>query len=67
MFDQLTEIHSKHLQCKKGCDLCCMDYSIFHFEYYTILDKLKAVNLYIEPDIKHSFHILMKMNLVKPT
>lgn len=46
---RLTSIHSKHLQCKKGCDLCCMDYSIFPVEFYTILNQLKANKTIVKP------------------
>jgi Fe-S-cluster containining protein len=41
---KLSEEHNKHLQCRKGCDLCCMDYSILPVEFYAILDELKNVN-----------------------
>jgi Fe-S-cluster containining protein len=50
--ERLAKMHSNHLQCKKGCDLCCMDYSIFPVEYYAILDNLKAVNFHFETDVK---------------
>ena len=50
--EQLTKIHSNHLQCKKGCDLCCMDYSIFPVEYYSILEKLKSNKVAIRPNFK---------------
>ena len=38
---RLSQEHSPHLQCKKGCDLCCMDYSILPVEFYSILEELK--------------------------
>jgi len=38
---KLEKEHKKHLSCKSGCDLCCMDYSIFPVEFYSILDELK--------------------------
>ncbi len=38
---QLSAEHAKHLKCKEGCDLCCMDYSIFPIEFYTILNRLQ--------------------------
>jgi len=38
---QLETQHQKHMQCKAGCDLCCMDYSIFPVEFYSILNDLK--------------------------
>ena len=35
--DELTEklsgLHKDHMQCRKGCDLCCMNYRIFPVEY----------------------------------
>jgi len=37
----LSHTHSAHLECKKGCDLCCMDYSILPVEFYSILEELK--------------------------
>ncbi len=37
----LEKTHRKHLACKKGCDLCCMDYSIFPVEFYSIQQELK--------------------------
>jgi uncharacterized protein len=37
----LSQTHATHLQCKKGCDLCCMDYSILPVEFYSILEELK--------------------------
>jgi len=37
----LENEHSKHMQCKNGCAMCCMDYKIFPIEFYFILDKLK--------------------------
>ena len=41
---KLENEHKKHLSCKKGCDLCCMDYNIFPLEFYTILNELKEQN-----------------------
>lgn len=39
--ERLSQEHSKHMQCKAGCDLCCMDYSIFPIEFYSILNNIK--------------------------
>lgn len=50
--EQLAEKHSKHMECKAGCDLCCMDYSIFPVEFYSILNQLKKNS--IKPEIKTS-------------
>lgn len=38
---KLEEKHQKYMNCKSGCDLCCMDYSIFPVEFYSILEELK--------------------------
>lgn len=42
--DKLTEAlssqHKDHMQCRKGCDLCCMNYRIFPVEYFAILQAL---------------------------
>jgi len=37
---KLENQHKKHLACKMGCDLCCMDYSIFPVEFYSIREAL---------------------------
>ncbi|HBL77578.1 MAG: hypothetical protein A2W90_03305 [Bacteroidetes bacterium GWF2_42_66] len=39
---RLFTLHKKHVQCKKGCDLCCMDYSIFPVEFHYIKNKLAS-------------------------
>ena len=39
--DKLEKQHKKHMRCKVGCDLCCMDYSIFPIEFYNIVEALK--------------------------
>ncbi|HPF52710.1 MAG TPA: YkgJ family cysteine cluster protein [Draconibacterium sp.] len=45
---QLEKIHRSHLSCKMGCDLCCMDYSIFPVEFYSIADQLSEQNLELD-------------------
>jgi Fe-S-cluster containining protein len=40
--NKLAERHKEHMKCKKGCDMCCMDYSIFPIEFYFILNDLKG-------------------------
>lgn len=37
----LEKEHKRHLSCKCGCDLCCMDYNIFPVEFYSILKELQ--------------------------
>ena len=39
---ELDNKHAKHMQCKKGCDKCCINYSIFPIEFYFILNDLKG-------------------------
>lgn len=45
---KLESEHSEHLECKIGCDLCCMDYRIFPIEFYSVLDEIKQNK--IEPN-----------------
>lgn len=39
----LSAIHSGHMNCRQGCDQCCMDFSIFPVEFYAI--KAEAADL----------------------
>jgi len=39
--EKLSTIHKSHMQCRKGCDLCCMNYRIFPVEYYAIQQALE--------------------------
>lgn len=39
--NNLAKNHSEHMKCKKACDMCCMDYSIFPIEFHSILNDLK--------------------------
>ena len=34
--ESLEKRHQKYLNCKKGCDLCCMAISVFPIEFYAI-------------------------------
>lgn len=36
---RLYALHAPHLQCREGCDQCCMDFGIFPAEYYAILEQ----------------------------
>ena len=38
---KLEKQHKKHMACKIGCDLCCMNYSIFPIEFYSIQKELQ--------------------------
>ncbi len=33
LVDSLSNLHQNHMMCKKGCDLCCMNYRVFPVEY----------------------------------
>ena len=39
--DKLHAVHKDHMQCKKGCDLCCMDYQIFPVEFESIKQAIQ--------------------------
>jgi uncharacterized protein len=41
LMEMLSDRHAPYMKCSKGCDLCCMDYSILTVEFYAILDDLK--------------------------
>ncbi len=59
---QLENMHHDHLSCKMGCDLCCMDYSIFPVEFYNIKKALKdkKSQLNIADERKHSSCVFLK-------
>ncbi len=40
--DTLSAIHKHHMKCKKGCDLCCMDYAILPIEFHFIQNEINA-------------------------
>jgi Fe-S-cluster containining protein len=40
----LEKKHKKHMVCRKGCDLCCVDYSIFPVEFYSIQKEINERN-----------------------
>lgn len=40
---RLERQHRPHMQCRQGCDQCCMDYRIFPVEFYAIAEELKGV------------------------
>lgn len=43
--ETLSDKHLTHMQCRKGCDLCCMDYSILPIEFHFIRDQLQKEGL----------------------
>lgn len=39
--EKLSALHNNHMQCKKGCDMCCMDYGILPIEFQYIKSQLQ--------------------------
>ena len=48
--NRLEKIHKEHMECKKGCDSCCIDYSILPIEFFYILNALKKIKISL-PDL----------------
>lgn len=56
--DKLSHIHNKHMNCKKGCSECCMEFKVLPVEYFTMLDELKNKEITlskINEDVKCKF------------
>lgn len=45
--DKLSNQHKSNLNCKKGCDSCCMEFSVLPVEFFTIVDEMKNRELSI--------------------
>ncbi len=41
--EQLTKLHANNMKCGKGCDLCCLDFSVFPVEFYHIRQQIANV------------------------
>lgn len=39
--DVLHALHTSHLKCSRGCDLCCVDFSVFPVEFYAIRQQVE--------------------------
>ena len=39
--EQLTKLHADNMKCGRGCDLCCLDFSVFPVEFYYIKEQMK--------------------------
>ena len=48
----LEKTHAKHINCKKGCDLCCMAISVFPVEFHAIKTELEKSEMTILPKPK---------------
>ena len=42
VIEQLTLIHKPHLNCAKGCDLCCFSFRVFPVEFFAIANEMKS-------------------------
>ncbi len=49
---RLEKIHSDHMVCKAGCTECCMDFSLFPVEYYSILNEIADSEIVINTKAK---------------
>jgi Fe-S-cluster containining protein len=43
--ESLEKEHHQHLNCRKGCDLCCMAISVFPVEFYAIKAELNQESI----------------------
>jgi Fe-S-cluster containining protein len=50
MSERLASIHSKHMQCRRGCNSCCVNLNVFPVEFYSILDNLSREGLELSFD-----------------
>lgn len=41
-FERLYSLHAGHMQCRKGCDACCMEFRVFPVEYYAIKQQAES-------------------------
>jgi Fe-S-cluster containining protein len=39
---RLEEMHAGQMVCRQGCSSCCMDFSIFPVEFFSIAEELKG-------------------------
>jgi uncharacterized protein len=44
---KLTRNHRKHLNCVPGCHKCCMDFSVFPVEFFSILKENRHKNIIV--------------------
>lgn len=58
--DRLANQHHEHMQCKKGCDLCCMEFNILPIEFYYIQHKLKTETPEINTEASDESCIFLK-------
>lgn len=51
--DKLSNQFNPHMQCRKGCDLCCMDYSILPVEFHFIQNELIKEEIQIDDTVQN--------------
>ena len=51
--EKLFKLHESNVACKKGCDLCCMDYKVFPIEFFAIKKELEKEGLEIKDETKN--------------
>jgi Fe-S-cluster containining protein len=51
---KLEEAHKGHISCFAGCHQCCMDFSIFPVEFYSILQETDGRKININHDVSRS-------------
>lgn len=39
---KLHAVHVNHFQCRKGCDSCCINFSVLPVEFFSILKAIKS-------------------------
>lgn len=58
--ESLSNAHKNHMKCKNGCDLCCIDFSIFPVEFYYILNHLKNERLDSADHLREDVCVFLK-------
>ena len=59
---ELENQHAKQMQCKKGCDKCCINYNIFPIEFYSILSDFKDNKLLPEISFNPKENVCIFLN-----
>jgi Fe-S-cluster containining protein len=48
---KLEKVHKEHIACSAGCHQCCMDFSIFPVEFFSIIKEISESKINIKTDI----------------
>ncbi len=49
---RLWEKHSKHMQCRAGCSMCCQSFKVLPLEFHYIQEKIQNKNIPINTNYK---------------